>query len=108
MSAWYLPVLIAGGVLAWLWNDGLRTRETVLRACRRACDDLGVQMLDQTVALRRLGLGRDARGRLHLRREYGFEFSLTGDDRRSGSAICLGPWIERLQLEHPDGSVLIQ
>lgn len=78
------------GVLVWWWVASLRAREAALTACRRACAREGVQLLDETIALHGLGLARDRDGRLRVRRTYAFEFSLGGDDRRRGEAVCLG------------------
>ena len=51
------------------------------------------------VAIRSLRPTRDADGRLRLLREYGFEFSDTGNDRRTGRIILIGQDVEMLQLQ---------
>ena len=89
------------------WHDGLKARELALRVARRACEDLDQQLLDHTVALARLALARDGQGRLRVRREYVFEFSSEGIERRRGGAIILGARVERVQLELPDGLVVL-
>lgn len=101
-------------VTVWAWVDALRAREAALRACRRTCERHGLQLLDETVALRRLRLGRSADGRVRLRRHYGFEYSERGDERRQGEAVLLGrriesvrgDWIEGQRAEpHPSETV---
>ncbi len=89
-----LPLLL---VLAgfYVWQSALRTRELARILSRDLCSQARVQLLDQTVALQRLMLVRvPARGLL-LRRDYGFEFSVDGNDRHRGSLSIL------------DGSLLV-
>jgi hypothetical protein len=88
------------------WSDTLRAREVALKASRRACADLGVQLLDETVSLARLGVRRDG-GRAVFRREYGFEFSVEGAERRRGRVAVQGRRVVGLQLDHPDGLVIL-
>lgn len=80
---------LAGG-LAWLWFDSLKAREIGVQAARLACASEGVQLLDETVAIRSLRPQRNDYGRLLLRRIYSFEYSDTGDNRRPGSVVLLG------------------
>jgi len=86
--------LLAFGALAWLWYDSTHVREIGVRAARRACEADGLQLLDDTVAIARLGLGRDDDGRLCLRRAYVFDFSDTGNNRRRGSLVMLGDQVQ--------------
>ncbi len=91
-----LAGLVAG---ALFWADSLRVRERALAAGRRACERYGVQLLDETVVFASLRLARDDDGRVRLRRTYRFEFSDTGDNRRHGAIVMLGPELADLQLE---------
>ena len=88
--------LLGGGV--WLWLDSLKAREAGVRAARAACAEEGLQLLDDTVAIRALRPARDDAGRLRLRRVYGFEYSDNGDNRRSGRVTMLGHEIEYLRV----------
>ncbi len=90
-------------VTVWAWVDALRAREAALRACRRTCERHELQLLDETVALRRLRLGRGADGRVRLRRHYGFEYSERGDERRQGEAVLLGRHIESVRGDWIEG-----
>jgi hypothetical protein len=92
---WLLALLALGGWFAW---DSLRVREAANRAMRAACEPHGWLLLDDTVALRRLQVGRDAHGRLQLRRTFDFAFSGTGFDRRAGRLVMLGSEVETLDL----------
>lgn len=93
--------------LIWFWVDSLGARERALAVCARACADNDVQFLDQTVALKRLRLGRGPDGRMRLRRLYGFEFSTDGANRRRGSAELLGRRVVALSLEMPEGTTFV-
>ncbi|CAD5107128.1 DUF3301 domain-containing protein [Zestomonas carbonaria] len=86
---------------AWLWHaHGLRERalELVKQHCARA----DVLLLDDNVALRRIALLPDARGRKRLARVYGFEFTVTGEQRHAGSIILFGRHLGGIELApHP-------
>ena len=85
--------------LVWLWFDSMRARERALKLGKSACERDGLQFLDETVECVALGLARNADGRVVLRRTYGFEFSDTGNNRRSGSIVMLGGEVESLYTE---------
>lgn len=91
-------LMLIGAVMLF-WYRGLAVRESALAAVRRHCDEMDIQLLDQTVALRSIWLGRNADGRLALRRRYNFEFTSTGDERYQGQISFLGKRIERVQTD---------
>ncbi|HYW92299.1 MAG TPA: DUF3301 domain-containing protein [Gammaproteobacteria bacterium] len=103
-----LSFLLALGVLVWIWVAALRARETALAACRRACREVDVELLDHTVALARLAPGRAASGRLHLRRTYAFEFTTDDELRHRGRIRMLGNRILSVQMDHPGGTTLVR
>lgn len=70
---------------AYLWLAALRSRERARALGRGLCANARVQLLDETVALQRLWLGRGDDGALHLYRRYRFELSTDGTDRHRGS-----------------------
>ncbi|WP_341676757.1 DUF3301 domain-containing protein [Niveibacterium sp. SC-1] len=76
--------------LVWFWIDTLSAREVALAAGRRACEQDGYQFLDETVAVIRTRFARNERGTLCLRRDYAFEFSEDGYNRRRGSLTLVG------------------
>jgi hypothetical protein len=96
---WEAVALVAIAAGAVFWVDSLRARERALAAGRTACERYGLLFLDDTVAIARLGFARDADGRVHLRRNYTFEFSDTGNNRRQGAIVLLGAEVADLQLE---------
>ncbi len=93
--------------LAWFWFDSLRARELALRTGARACADINVQFLDQSVSVDQLRLGRDGRGQLTFRRVFSFDFSDNGADRRRGKIVILGRHVQSIALESADGTALI-
>ena len=94
-----LSTLLILAALVWLWFDSMRARERALASGKRACERDGLMFLDETVECVALGFARDADGRMALRRTYGFEFSDTGNNRRSGSIVMLGGEVESLYTE---------
>lgn len=68
-------------VAAWLKLS--RFRELAAAEARRQCERHGLQLLDETVGLRSMGLRR-LDGMLVIERSYGFEVSIDGDDREPG------------------------
>ncbi|PAU52322.1 hypothetical protein BZL41_25695 [Pseudomonas sp. PIC25] len=81
--------MLLATVGAWLWH-GHGVRERALARVKQHCDKLDVELLDGNVALRRFTLLRDARNRLRLARVYGFEFTVTGEQRHAGSIVMFG------------------
>ncbi len=94
-----ISTLLLLAALVWLWFDSMRARERALALGKRACARDGLMFLDETVECVALGCARDDCGRLVLRRTYGFEFSDTGNNRRSGSIVMLGGEVESLYTE---------
>lgn len=78
------------GLAGWFWLDSIRARDAAVVAAKRACADEGLQLLDDTVAIRKLRLARNEDGQLVIARQYAFEFSDTGNDRRRGSVVLMG------------------
>ena len=91
-----LLVIVAGSAF---WIDSLRARERALLAGKRACERYDVQLLDETVAFASIRLARDDEGHMRLKRTYSFEFTDTGNNRRSGAIVMLGAELADLHLE---------
>jgi len=88
--SWELILAAALAALGWFWWEGLNKRELAIRAARAVCKQAGVQLLDETVALKHLGLDRDDNQRMSFRREFFFEYSDTGNNRLPGYVYLLG------------------
>lgn len=90
-----LMLLASGG--AWLWhNHGLR--EKALERVKQHCAKLDLELLDEAVALKRIGFVRDANGRKRLARIYNFEFTVTGDQRHPGTVTQFGAHTMQIEL----------
>ncbi|UTA47343.1 DUF3301 domain-containing protein [Simiduia sp. 21SJ11W-1] len=82
----------------WYTLRVARIKEITVNAVRRRCEADGLQLLDGTIALYKLSLGRDRSGWVRVRRIYGFEFTATGEDRNSGLVSVLGNRLEAIEL----------
>ena len=88
-----LVLLVVAGALAGLWSWSVAGRERVIAAANRLCKELGLQKLDDNIALRGVTLRRHW-GALRILRIYRFEFTVDGRERRTGDVALLGsaPW----------------
>lgn len=93
-----IGLLAAVGGVVLFWVASMQARENALRVVHRACERDGLQLLDETVAVVRLRVGRDGRGQARWRRLYRFEFA-EGAQRRTGYAEFVGLHCTRLELE---------
>lgn len=85
--------------LAYFWWQAHAAKEMALQATRKYCESVGVQLLDDGLALRGFWIKRDGAGNLCLRRSYSFEFTTTGDQRYHGATVMLGRRLESVQLD---------
>jgi hypothetical protein len=97
--SWEVLLLGLFGAGAWYWYAGMQAREQAVAVSRRACTDAGLQLLDDSVALRRLRLARNDNGQIQFQRDFRFEFSDTGDNRRPGVVRMLGERVEWVSLD---------
>lgn len=88
-----LMCIAAAGV--WFWQSSLAAREAANAAALEACQRLGLQFLDGTVAFAKLGWTRE-HGRLRLRRTYVFDYTADSIERRQGFVVLSGGRIEAL------------
>ena len=85
-----LLVLFAFGGACVYFLSAIRIRELALQAVQRASRDGDFQLLDQSVHIQRLSLSRDEEGRWRIWRQYRFDYSYDGMQRRQGHVIMLG------------------
>jgi len=82
---------------AWLWhNHGLRER--ALERVKQHCSNVGIELLDGNVALKKIAFLKDARGRRRLARVYNFEFTVTGESRHNGTITQFGAHSAQIEL----------
>ena len=92
---WFLPLAAA----LWYWWDTLRTKEIARAAGRRACERVQVQFLDDTVVRNKIGLQRNSRGHMQLKRRYAFEFTSDGERRYHGEIEIFGVHVSRIDMD---------
>jgi hypothetical protein len=88
-----LTVIVLAAAVVWFWQDSLAARESANVAAKEACNRLGLQFLDGTVAFARLTLVR-VHGWLKFRRTYVFDYTATSIERRQGFVLLTGRWVE--------------
>lgn len=71
-----------------------RVRELAVQGVLRTSKQDDFQLLDQSVHIQRLSMSRDDTGRWRVWRQYRFDYSYDGIERRQGHVIMLG---KRLQ-----------
>jgi hypothetical protein len=91
-------LLILLALLAWFWLDSIAKREVAINIGRQLAKRCHLQLLDETVACTRLGLGRDPRGHLQIMRHYSFEVSASGDERLQCHLQLLGGQLQNWHI----------
>lgn len=94
LTAW----LLVGLIIAWIWR-GHGIRERALAFVRQHCKDKKVQLLDGNVALKGWRLILDGKGQKRLARLYGFEFTVTSQERLVGTVAMFGRHLGRIDLQ---------
>lgn len=93
--AWSALLFILVAVaLGWFWHDSLAARESANAAAQEACQRLGLQLLDGTVAFVRIGFVRASTGHITLRRTYVFDYTANSIERRQGFLVLAGRHVE--------------
>ncbi|HJU38977.1 MAG TPA: DUF3301 domain-containing protein [Tahibacter sp.] len=93
-----LILLIVVSVVALVWHDAVRARDRAVLLARQLCARANLQLLDQSVGLRRVRVVRAANGQPGLRREYGFDVSTDGHDRHRGTLVLRAGLLENFSL----------
>lgn len=83
-----------------LWWTGARARELAIEHAKAACRQHHLQFLDQTVALTRVRLSRDASGTKCLKREFRFEFTHSGQFRDTAILIMHGHRLAKVHIPY--------
>ncbi|MCB1686909.1 MAG: DUF3301 domain-containing protein [Halioglobus sp.] len=79
----------------------LRVRELALQAVIRASERDDFQLLDQSVHIQRLSMSRDSAKRWRIWRQYRFDYSYDGVERRQGFVIMLGKQLQSVVVSEP-------
>jgi hypothetical protein len=110
MSGLMDPVLwlLFLGLVVWCWQSNLRYREYSIIQCRKICNEMNMQLLDQTVSLSSIRIRKDKDGKFKPLLEYNFEVSIDGVSRCNGYVILLGLRVIYTEINLPDGPVILQ
>jgi hypothetical protein len=93
---WLLVVLVLG---IFYWWDTSAAKDRARLAAKKQCELQDLQLLDDTVALKKTRLKRDRAGHITFSRQFTFEFSSDGEQRTQGELHLLGKKITRLHLD---------
>lgn len=96
-----LAVFIFGAICIFFLG-AIRVREIAIQAVSRASQKDDFQLLDQTVHLQRMSLSRNDRGSWSIWRQYRFDYSYDGVERRQGHVIMLGKKLRALIVSEPE------
>lgn len=72
----------------------MRVRELAVQAVNRAVERDDFQLLDQSVHVQRISMSRDETRRWRIWRQYRFDYSYDGVERRQGFVIMLGKQLQ--------------
>jgi len=93
---WLLLVLVAA--LAYWWDtSAAKDRARIL--AKQECESQNLQLLDDTVALKKTRLKRTNNGHILLMRHFNFEFSSDGEQRTQGELHLHGKKLTHLHLD---------
>ena len=93
-----LLLVLAGGLALYWWQNGVykgRARDLATAHCQQ----LGLQLLDQSMVIIGFWPIRSRAGKLAFRRSYQFEFSSVGDRRYQGKLVLEGMLLKSIELE---------
>jgi len=85
--------------IAAYWWDSASAYEKAYQAARQACEEGGVQLLDDTLERTKIRLCRHERGYMHFCREYEFEFSSDGEVRYAGHLKLSGQRLQHIEMD---------
>ena len=93
---WLLLPLIAA-LVYWWDTSAAKDRARVL--AKQQCEQQNLQLLDDTVALKKTRLKRNHKGHVVLLRQFMFEFSSDGEQRTLGELHLLGKKLTHVHLD---------
>jgi len=85
-------------LIAWYWFDAITKREIAIYVGRELAGRYQLQLLDETVACKKIRLGRNQHGRVKLIRYYDFEVSADGRSRLACHLELLGKQLQNWHI----------
>lgn len=93
-----LGFLLAIALAAYWWRiSGQKVQ--ALKSAKNHCSRIGLQLLDETLVFKRYKIEKDGKGKIHLCRNYEFDFCTDGEKRYSGEIVLAGFSTVRIVLE---------
>jgi uncharacterized protein DUF3301 len=86
--------LLVLGVLCLHFLGAVRVRELAVQAVKHCSERDDFQLLDQAVHIQRVSMSRDDTRRWRIWRQYRFDYSYDGVERRQGFVIMLGKQLQ--------------
>jgi hypothetical protein len=99
MTVFNFLIFCALAITAYYYFLNLRLREIATIEVAKHCHSIQVQLLDQSVSLKRSRPALSSTSGLTLKNCYDFEFSTTGDKRYQGNIIMFGKRVESIWLQ---------
>lgn len=87
-----------GFILHYWWQSG-EFKNRALTLALQHCQQLNLQLLDQSMVIRGYWPIRRKDGRWLIRRRYQFEFTSTGHQRYRGNLVLMGFKLDSMELE---------
>ena len=97
VSDFFWLISVVAVLVVWWKMQGIKW--AAFKRAKRHCEEMDVQMLDDSVVLRKLRLERDRDGWLKLSCLFEFEFTSTGTERYHGVVSLLGGRVRSVELE---------
>ena len=93
---WLLVPLVLG---LYYWWDTSAAKDRARTLAKQQCEQQDLQLLDDTVALKKTCFKRDSKGHISPLRQFTFEFSSDGEQRSRGELHLLGKKAIHLHLD---------
>ncbi len=87
-------VLFTLGASGLYFLSAIRVRELAIQAVAQASRRDDFQLLDQSVHIQRISVSRNASGSWRIWRQYRFDYSYDGVERRQGHVIMLAKQLQ--------------
>lgn len=91
-------MVLGGFILHYWWQSG-EYKNRALALALQHCQQLDLQLLDQSMVIRGYWPVRREDGRWFIRRTYQFEFTSTGQQRYRGNMVLIGFKLDSVELE---------
>lgn len=85
--------------IGWFWWDSRGAAERAIQAVKNHCERTGVNLLNDTVAWKKIRLKRNRSGRVQIERTYFFEFASDLQQRYRGEIVMLGQQVKSVHLD---------